>query len=565
MSALTDLLQAQRRPDHEAQRFTEEFAAALNHASDDGEQIDATATAGVIRAAYELTNERIASENTPRPVEARPHGSHSGELRGDGSAAEEITDEEQPDQHSLAADPAAIHRLTMDVSEPVTPADAAHTPHDESEPPQPVADGVAADSVGSFDTESGDSPGVAGPTEAADRDEAFGVDGDAFDESEGRASDEEPDDLPASLSESAGPETGDDTGLAGHGDIPEADDMDVSQDVPYPETEPLPDAVPAAPSALDAYAAASDPWGDQEEIGSYESGRPQGEQNGSESHTADPDAAEMDAGEVEPTATSTAPPESIEDPDPVPESGFRERAIDAGRKTVDWIKRNRKQTLAYGAVFGAVVLAIGGLFSSASYHRGKPPLPANTIATPNVPDDNAEKTPQEKTLIPSMVSSSCGDDVDAVGPFSADKKRAWVCARKDGLDLNVLKIAFDNPVVITKICVTPGWDYIAPDGRDEWVRHRIAASVTWRMGGQIIPQNLTPTRTGVCKEFPSVITTGMSMTITASQRPQVGEGSKRKGGISSEEDDENRVDADTAISSVIIEGHPLNPSAPAGN
>jgi hypothetical protein len=146
-----------------------------------------------------------------------------------------------------------------------------------------------------------------------------------------------------------------------------------------------------------------------------------------------------------------------------------------------------------------------------------------------------------------------------VAPFSGDRTRAWVCKRINGLDLNVLNISFSCPVVITSVTVVPGFAYVAPDGRDEWVRHRLTTGISWRMGGSIYPQAIVPTRTGVTMNVPSVVTQQMSATITSSMRPPMGESATDDFG--SKNDEAAKVDEYTAISKIVIHGYPVDPGS----
>lgn len=224
-------------------------------------------------------------------------------------------------------------------------------------------------------------------------------------------------------------------------------------------------------------------------------------------------------------------------------------------------KHKKIRLIAVGAavIVTVVVLAVVSL----SGGRGKPPEPLGTTVLPPAQVDNPEPARTDGPLIPSTVSASCGNDSDPVAPFSSEKTRAWLCKRVNGLDLNVLNITFDKPMVITSITIVPGFNYVAPDGRDEWARHRLVTGVTWRMGGAVYPQEITPTRTGVTKQFPSVITQEMSMTVTGSTRPPLGGGGLKGGGIAGagDADDPSKIDEHTAVSSITITGYPVDPGA----
>lgn len=250
--------------------------------------------------------------------------------------------------------------------------------------------------------------------------------------------------------------------------------------------------------------------------------------------------------EPEPTPESTSIWDPAPDPLPVPPRDPRR-------------PRRQFRRPSLGVVLGGLAgLAVVSLVvvGTVTGTRGRPtPAPAVQVPAPSTEVEAPPPAADDSVLVPATVSASCGNDSDAVAPFSGDVTRAWLCERRFGLDGNILNVSFAEPVVITQICVVPGWNYVAPDGRDEWARHRIAASVSWRMGGQLFPQKLTPTRTGVCQNFPGVITQEMSMTITASARPAAEPGQKR--GMFGDEDsyDPEEIDRHTAVGKVAVTGH----------
>lgn len=208
---------------------------------------------------------------------------------------------------------------------------------------------------------------------------------------------------------------------------------------------------------------------------------------------------------------------------------------------------------------GAVLLVVAIVASFMVTGRGRPPEPAVQVAPPPAANDVPPPTAKEAVLIPAQVSASCGNDSDGVAPFANDRTRAWTCKRINGLDLNVLNISFACPVVLTSITVVPGWNFVAPDGRDEWARHRLTTGISWRMGGAVYPQAIVPTRTGVTMKVPNVITQEMSATITSSMRPPMGE--SKSDDFGSKADESAKVDEFTAIGSIKIMGHPVDPGS----
>lgn len=532
------LLNAQRRPESEAARLADAIAKQLDVDHGGGPDSTAAAISAAVNESCDQINQDIAFEKLPpKQVSDAAMESFGDEATGDEHIADAVHDIAAP----LGAD--AHYRLDdIDDDESTAVGDDSESPAPEEEGadvpreeyPAGWADDTEPEPEPSDDAGIGDIPPSDGEPGVDSGDGGPGINvGD-------EASDED------SLADGGGAGAYDD----------EAADDSVGGGEPYTDQAAAP---VVAPSPLDAYAAVPSPWDGQEELPIDDSGTDDDAQEPDAGDDADSDGDTDD--DIAPEAEATAPPSDIDAPLPSPEAGFKERATDTVRSVVGWVKDNRKKATVYGGIAIALILAIGGLLSAVNGTRGRPPVAKNEIETqPGI--DNAEKSPDLKTLIPEEVSASCGNQNDAVGPFSSNKTRAWVCARINGLDLNVLNIIFASPVVIEKICIVPGWDYVAPDGRDEWVRHRLLASVSWRMGGKVYPQKMTPTRPGVCKDFPSVITKEMSMTVTASVRPTVGE-SKKHSNIADKGDDDidmEKVDETTAVGSIIIKGHPVNPA-----
>jgi len=260
-----------------------------------------------------------------------------------------------------------------------------------------------------------------------------------------------------------------------------------------------------------------------------------------------------------PSSQATAPADTpFDDLEPDEEPSFAERMRESLSAAFRRGGEEGRRGVWLAGAAGAVAVAIAGIFSL-SGHRGEAPEPAGTVAAPPAQTENPSVAPSAAPLVPATVSASCVGDSDAVAPFAGEKSRAWVCGRAYGLDGSVLNITFNKPVVVTEITVVPGFNYVAPDGRDEWDRHRQVTGVTWRMGAKAFPQTINPTRTGSTMKFPSVITQEMSMTITASTRPPKSPGADGIGKPSS--DNSADVDGTTAISSVVITGYPVDPGS----
>lgn len=264
--------------------------------------------------------------------------------------------------------------------------------------------------------------------------------------------------------------------------------------------------------------------------------------------------------EPEPEPLATPPPQQVDAPAPAPGPGLAQRLREHLSGTLNSLRgpQGRPKLIAVGAGAAVVLLIAVAAVFSLSGGRGKPPEPAGALTAP--PSSAAPDPARvEKPLVPATVSASCEGDTDAVAPFSGEKARAWVCGRANGLDGSVLNITFSRAVVVTSITVVPGFNYVAPDGRDEWDRHRLVTGITWRLGGKSFPQAITPTRTGATLKLPGVITQEMSATITASVRSPAPQGSGGGVGFGKPAGDTDDPDATTAISSIVITGYPVDP------
>lgn len=316
---------------------------------------------------------------------------------------------------------------------------------------------------------------------------------------------------------------------------------------------------PSRPARWERDPAPVSPWGDAPEVVADEDADAADDSAGHQPPPA-PEPRDRDA-EPAPSQHATAPPDQFDTPEPQPHPSLFARIGDAlsPQRLFTWIGGPR-QPLKIGLLGLGGVLLIGAIVASFMVTgRGRPPEPAVQVAPPPAQIDTAPPTAKEAVLIPAQVSASCGNDSDAVAPFANDRTRAWVCKRINGLDLNVLNISFACPVVITSITVVPGWNHVAPDGRDEWIRHRLTTGISWRMGGAVYPQAIVPTRTGVTMKVPNVITQEMSATITSSMRPPMGE--SKSDDFGSKADESARVDEFTAIGGIKITGYPVDPGS----
>jgi hypothetical protein len=199
-----------------------------------------------------------------------------------------------------------------------------------------------------------------------------------------------------------------------------------------------------------------------------------------------------------------------------------------------------------------IVLCVVGLLASMCGHHEKPlPGPSGTMSEPET--QSQEEQHQEVTLMPKTVKDFCpARSTHATLAFTDNEKNAWICQRAHGIDGARLEIYFDSPVVVTSICVVPGWNYVEPNGKNHWNEHRLVTKILWRIGGKQIVQNINPVPGGSCLSVPNIATVSMSGVIQATEAPpEVNEGGPLGGlGV------ESKIDETFAIGKIKIVGYP---------
>ena len=158
--------------------------------------------------------------------------------------------------------------------------------------------------------------------------------------------------------------------------------------------------------------------------------------------------------------------------------------------------------------------------------------------------------------LPVTADACPGGSSDPALAFGSDPSQAWVCGRVNNIDLEQITIQFPRPVVVTSICVVPGFAYVEPNGEDRWLEHRLVNSINWRLGGEQLIQPIKPTREGSCWDVPRVATQVILGTIMSSERPPaVGSSTGPLPGILGGPD-ASKVDESIAISRITVNGYP---------
>lgn len=182
------------------------------------------------------------------------------------------------------------------------------------------------------------------------------------------------------------------------------------------------------------------------------------------------------------------------------------------------------------ALIGFLLLSGGEENSAApvgnggSKDDGGASVPADGPAS--MPGEGDEQEPVLLTDYVDTTSAKCKDDAGDknLGPskaFSSVDTDAWVCYRSMGIDGAVMNIVFREPVTLTEIRLTPGFDFVQQQsGEDKWVQHRVISRILWRAGGGEFTQDIDPQRGEVSYVFDKPVTTeSMSLTIQKSVVP----------------------------------------------
>ena len=181
----------------------------------------------------------------------------------------------------------------------------------------------------------------------------------------------------------------------------------------------------------------------------------------------------------------------------------------------------------------------------------RPPL------QPVIPQTSAPVA--EGPLLPSKVEAPgcpAGSSPDPSGAFDPDKSRAWICARRYGLDHTVLTIVFPEPMVVTGINLTPGFDYVEPNGEDHWNQHRLVTNILWNIGGNRLEQRIAPSRAGAHLAVPDIAATVITATIQDTQRPPAAPPDGGLPGIFGAAPNAKTVDKTFAIGRIEVIGRP---------
>jgi hypothetical protein len=251
-----------------------------------------------------------------------------------------------------------------------------------------------------------------------------------------------------------------------------------------------------------------DEWAASLLFGPEPSAAPQPERND--------DEGDEDDGSVPASAEREAPPTPISSVGP-------DEPIDANAGA-------KKAAVVLGAGLVVAVVAIVAALTAFS-HRDEPAV-AGTA--PNVPA-RASMSPAQSALpptdsdqsVPFTASANCpagSTSAQALTDTAGDS--AWVCVRGapgGQVDGQVLHIDLGRSYLLTAVSVTPGWVAKTPDGKDEWLAHRVVTRLQYIFNDDdrtILTQDTGNTHGPVTTPLPHrVLASRVTVVILQTSRP----------------------------------------------
>jgi hypothetical protein len=201
--------------------------------------------------------------------------------------------------------------------------------------------------------------------------------------------------------------------------------------------------------------------------------------------------------------------------------------------------RKPKVALAVGAVVAVLLvllLVTTGGKDSQQQDRFLVITPPPTSAAPTT---TSTATAGQTITVKSAQSKCPPGSTSAMDAFGGQAGKAWSCVRAFKVDGQVLTIELGKTYQIDSIGIVPGWDYIGPDGADQWVKYRTASRVSY-----LFDDGKATTYTQPTLDQRTLVTTKIDPPVSASKIVLTVLESKGEPAINT-----------TAISSVVVTGH----------
>lgn len=197
---------------------------------------------------------------------------------------------------------------------------------------------------------------------------------------------------------------------------------------------------------------------------------------------------------------------------------------------IAWLQEDetgkRKWLTALGALGVVLVILLGIIVLTGGEDDTPPPEPEPEQQQVEESEDNQPAAAIPGTIAPANVEARCANDnSDPAAMFDTDNSTAWICQRLFGVDGVPVTIDLGSQSTISSVAITPGFNFVAPRGEDEWTNHRVVTRVQWQFDdpdNSQFTQEIVPSRNSVKMDIPDVPATQVTMTILATQPAEPG-------------------------------------------
>lgn len=140
--------------------------------------------------------------------------------------------------------------------------------------------------------------------------------------------------------------------------------------------------------------------------------------------------------------------------------------------------RRMHTAILTAAVVVILLIALAGVnYLTSDVHPQSITSPPTTAAPP----PPLQPPLRQDTILQGVTATDlCPRDAnysDANRAFDGDSSTAWVCTRAKNQDGQTIQVDFGRQVSLTQIRVIGGFDATAPDGTDQWSKHRIVTKL----------------------------------------------------------------------------------------
>lgn len=164
------------------------------------------------------------------------------------------------------------------------------------------------------------------------------------------------------------------------------------------------------------------------------------------------------------------------------------RALHAGGRTArraahQFNKRIPPNRRIHTAVITAAILAVLLVALAGVRYLTADVTPHTAATTPVATQPEPSSRPplaHDTILTGATAEDVCPRDANYAATnyaFDGDLNTAWICTRAKNSDGQLIQVDFHRQVTLTQIRVNGGYDGVAPDGTDQWPRHRIVTQL----------------------------------------------------------------------------------------